>query len=139
MAHTDSCIFCKIVSGQAPSFKLAEDRLTFAIMDINPFMPGHALVLAKGHYADIFSTPAETLGAVAKMAKRIASAVQKTVEPHGLNIVQANGPGAAQSVLHYHLHVLPRYKGDNAKLNWSLSPGDHEEIRALAAKIRDRL
>lgn len=139
MATSDECIFCKIVSGRAPSFLLAEDRLTYAIMDINPFTPGHALVLAKGHYPDIFSTPAETLGAVAKMAKRIARAVWDTVEPHGMNIVQANGPGAAQSVLHYHVHVLPRYKGDNAKLNWSLAPGDQDQIRALTASIRGRL
>ncbi len=130
------CVFCRIVAGQLPSIKLAEDKHCLAIMDINPFAPGHALVIAHEHHPDLFSTPAETVGAVARMAKRIATAVQEATTPDGLNIVQSNGPGAAQSVLHYHVHVLPRYKGDNGKLNWSLTPGDREAIIDMAAKIK---
>lgn len=133
------CVFCKIIAGELPSIKLAEGKDTLAIMDINPFMPGHALVLAKEHHPDLYSTPSETVAAVAKMARKIAKAVRRTVSPDGLNIVQSNGPGAAQSVLHYHVHVLPRYKGDNAKLNWSLAPGDRDEIIDMAAKIKGHL
>lgn len=133
------CIFCKIVNGEAPSFKLYEDRLSFAIMDINPFDHGHALVLSKGHYANLHEASEESIAAVACTAKRIAAAVADAVKPDGINIVQANGPGAAQSVLHYHVHVLPRRLGDNAKLNWSLAPGDQDAIAKLAADIRARL
>jgi histidine triad (HIT) family protein len=135
----DACIFCKIVAGDAPSFKLYEDDLSFAIMDINPFNHGHALVLSKGHYANLFTASADSVAAIARTAQKIAIAVADAVPNDGVNIVQANGPGAAQSVLHYHVHVLPRRLGDNAKLNWSLSPGDHDVIARQAADIRARL
>lgn len=133
------CIFCKIVAGDAPSIKLHEDKLTLAIMDINPFNEGHALVLAKEHHATIFDTPAEIVAAAARTAKKIAKAVVRVVPNDGLNLVQSNGPGAAQSVAHFHIHVLPRRKGDNAKLNWDLSPGDREALVDLAAKIKSFL
>ncbi|HEX6957874.1 MAG TPA: HIT family protein [Ferrovibrio sp.] len=139
LPHDAGCIFCKIVKGEAPSFKLYEDDLTFAIMDINPFNHGHALVLSKGHYANLHEATEDSVSAVARTAKKIAAAVADAVKPDGINIVQANGQGAAQSVLHYHVHVLPRRIGDNAKLNWNLTPGDHESIAKLAADIRARL
>jgi len=134
-----ACIFCKIVAGEAPSFKVYEDDLSFAIMDINPFNHGHALVLSKGHYPNLFTADADSVAAVARTAQKIAIAVADAVPNDGVNIVQANGPGAAQSVQHYHVHVLPRRLGDNAKLNWSLSPGDHDIIAKQAADIRARL
>lgn len=135
----DGCIFCKIARGEAPSFKLCEDDNAIAIMDINPFNHGHALVLSKGHYPNLLEASDAGVSAVARMAKRVAAAVIDAVPNDGFNIVQANGPGAAQSVQHYHVHVLPRRLGDNAKLNWSLSPGDHESIAKIAADIKARL
>lgn len=137
--HDQGCIFCRIIAGEAPSFSLCEDDQTFAIMDINPFNHGHALVLSKGHYPNLYEATDEAVAAVARMAKRIAQAVADAVQPDGINIVQANGRGAAQSVLHYHVHVLPRRLGDNAQMNWSLAPGDPEAIARLAADIRARL
>lgn len=137
--HDSGCIFCKIVRGEAPSYKLYEDDHSFAIMDINPFNHGHALVLSKGHYANLLEASDEAIAAVARTAKKIAAAVVDAVPNDGFNIVQANGQGAAQSVQHYHVHVLPRRLGDNAKLNWSLAPGDQEEIAKLAADIKARL
>lgn len=139
LPHHGGCIFCKIVNGEAPCFKVYEDDLTFAIMDINPFNHGHTLVLSKGHYANLHEASEDSVAAVARTAKRIAAAVIDAVPNDGINIVQANGPGAAQSVQHYHVHVLPRRLGDNAKLNWSLAPGDHEVIANQAADIRARL
>lgn len=139
LPHDAGCIFCKIVKGEAPSFKLYEDDQTFAIMDINPFMHGHALVLSKGHYPNLHAASDDSVAAVARTAKKIAAAVDDAVKPDGINIVQANGQGAAQSVLHYHVHVLPRRLGDNASLNWSLTPGDQDGIARLAADIRARL
>lgn len=135
----NECIFCRIVRGEAPSFKLYEDDRSFAIMDINPFNHGHALVLSKGHYPNLLQADDDSIAAVARTAKKIAAAIMEAVPNDGFNIVQANGQGAAQSVQHYHVHVLPRRLGDNAKLNWSLSPGDHEAIARLAADIKARL
>ena len=134
-----NCVFCKIVAGQLPSFKLAETEHAIAIMDINPFAPGHALVINKAHHQDIFAMPPAEVAAAAELAQRIAKTVQAALAPDGINIVQANGPGAAQSVPHYHVHVLPRRLGDEGKLNWGLTPGDRDAIAATAERIKAHL
>jgi histidine triad (HIT) family protein len=134
-----NCIFCKIVAGKVPSFKLHEDDRTLAFMDINPLNPGHALVITKGHWPDLYAMPDADLAAAAKAARRVAKAVQAAVEPDGINLLQANGPGAAQSVPHFHIHVLPRRMNDGAKMNWGLQPGDMKAIGALADKIKAKL
>ncbi|MGD9882411.1 MAG: HIT domain-containing protein, partial [Reyranella sp.] len=96
MTHpTDSaCIFCKIVAGQIPCFKLLEDDDTIAFMDINPLNPGHALSVAKGHWPTVDVIPPEVLGAVATTAQKVAKAVISELQPDGVNLLQANGPGA---------------------------------------------
>jgi histidine triad (HIT) family protein len=139
MTTDPNCIFCKIVAGAIPSMKLAEDAETLAFMDINPFSEGHCLVIAKGHYPDLYAVPDATLGAVAAQVRRVASAVRDALAPAGLNIVQANGPAAGQSVLHYHMHILPRAMNDGATLNWGYKPGDRDRIAALAERIRSKL
>lgn len=134
-----NCIFCKIVRGEIPSFKVFEDDKTLAFMDINPGNPGHCLAIPKFHSETIFTTPDEWIAATAKTTRRVARAVQATLAPHGMNIVQANGPGAKQSVMHLHVHILPRGKDDGLMLNWDLVPGDMGAIKALAEKIRANL
>ncbi len=137
---TDSdCVFCKVVAGEIPCFKLHEDDRTLSFMDINPASPGHALVIPKAHHADLFAMSEALLAACAATAKTVASAVQLTLAPDGLNLVQANGAGAAQSVPHFHIHVLPRRRGDELLLNWGLKPGDMDEIAALADRIKANL
>lgn len=131
----EECIFCKIVAGDIPCFKLYEDEHTLAFMDINPANRGHALAIPKKHAPDLFESSDETLAATVATAKKIAKAVQSTVNPDGLNLVQANGPGAAQSVFHLHLHVIPRFTGDELKLNWGIDAGDMDEIKALGERI----
>ncbi len=132
----DNCIFCKIVAGKVPSFKLAEDEHTLAFMDINPLNEGHCLVIAKGHWLDVYAIPDSAFAAVTRTVKRVAGAVRATLSPEGLNLVQANGPAAAQSVPHFHVHVLPRRLNDGASLNWGLKPGDMKAIGALAERIK---
>ncbi len=139
MKTDPDCIFCKIVAGEVPCFKLHEDDRTLAFMDINPAGPGHALVVSKAHHVDLFAMPDTLLAACAAAAKTVASAVHETLAPDGLNLVQANGPGAAQSVPHFHIHVLPRRRGDELTLNWGLEPGDMGEIAALADRIKANL
>ncbi|MBV9836068.1 MAG: HIT domain-containing protein [Alphaproteobacteria bacterium] len=137
MAHpTDpNCIFCKIVAGTIPCFRLHDDAQTIAFMDINPANEGHALSVAKGHWPTVHDIPADVLGAVAQTAQRVSKAVHKTLNPEGINLIQANGPGAAQSVPHLHIHVLPRWKTDNLAINWHPSPGDMAKIKALHERI----
>lgn len=139
MAANEDCIFCKIIAGEIPSFKLYEDGGTLAFMDINPANEGHALVIPKAHTADLHSTPEDALAATIATARKVAGALQKTLAPDGINLVQANGRAAAQSVFHFHMHVLPRREGDELKLNWGLRPGDMDAIGALAERIRANL
>lgn len=132
---TEECIFCKIVAGEIPSFKVYEDEHTLAFMDINPANRGHALAIPKAHTPNLFESSDEALAVTVATARKVARAVQETVNPDGLNLVQANGPGAAQSVFHLHLHVIPRFTDDNLMLNWGINPGDMDEIKALSEQI----
>ena len=131
----EDCIFCKIIRGEIPSFKLYEDDLTYAFMDINPLNDGHALVIPKYHAENIYATPDEWFGPTMSTVRRIASAVNKVVRPEGINLLQANGPGAKQSVFHLHMHVIPRYADDGAGMNWEMKHGDMDAIGKLAGQI----
>jgi histidine triad (HIT) family protein len=133
------CIFCKIVAGTVPSFKLAEDERSFAMLDINPANLGHALVLSRCHAPSLMTSRDEDLAAAMAMARRIAAAIETVLEPDGINLLQANGPGAAQSVPHFHIHVLPRRIGDALAMNWSLVPGDRAILAAVAERLRAAL
>jgi histidine triad (HIT) family protein len=134
-----NCIFCKIVAGQIPCFKLLEDPETVAFMDINPVNPGHALAVAKGHWPTVDVIPPEVLSAVARTAQRVAQAVMKELKPVGVNLLQANGAGAGQSVPHLHIHIMPRVAGDDVNLNWQPKPGDMANIKAVYEKLKAAL
>ncbi len=135
MRTDPNCIFCKIVAGQIPCFKLWDDAATLAFMDINPANPGHALAIAKEHWENLASTPAPLLGPVLATAQRVARAVDKALKPDGINLVQANGPGAEQSVFHFHVHILPRRIKDNLAMNWGHKPGDMAAVKATYEKV----
>ena len=130
------CIFCKIVAGTVPCFKLFEDSETLAFMDINPVHDGHALVIPKAHYPTVFDIAPEAIAAAARTAARVARAVNGALRPDGINLIQANGPGAGQSVGHFHFHVLPRRLGDGVAINWEPKPGDMTRIAEVAERIR---
>lgn len=133
------CVFCKIRDGQLPSVRIYDDERTFAIMDINPLNDGHLLVITKAHAATIYEIAEEDLAGAAITAKRIAVALHKALRPDGLNILQANGAAAFQSVPHLHLHLIPRWSGDGKGFDWKLVKGDQEKIRAAGEKIRTAL
>jgi histidine triad (HIT) family protein len=133
------CIFCKIVAGEIPCFRLYESDDTLAFMDINPANEGHALVIPKQHSADIHAVSDAAISSTVVTAKKIAAAIEKTLNPGGMNLLQCNGRAAAQSVLHFHMHVLPRREGDELKLNWGIEPGDMDAIGQLAERIRANL
>ena len=139
MSSETDCIFCKIIASEIPCFNIYEDDNTLAFMDINPASEGHALVIPKSHSRDVHAIPEEAITSTVLTAKKVAAAIEKTLGPDGMNLLQCNGPGAAQSVFHFHMHVLPRTNGDNLKLNWGLEPGDMDEIGQLADRIRDNM
>ena len=139
MDRDPDCIFCSIVAGEVPSFTLFEDEATLALMDINPANEGHALVIPKEHAIDLYSVSDEALARTALTARKVAAAVARTLHPDGLNLVQCNGPAAAQSVMHFHVHVLPRATDDGLSMNWGLKLGDIEAIGRLAERIRANL
>jgi histidine triad (HIT) family protein len=133
------CVFCRIVRGEIPAFRILEDEHVLAFMDIHPGNEGHALVIPKTHAPDLFAVADADLARVAVAARQVASAVRDLLAPGGLNLVQANGPAAGQSVHHFHLHVLPRREGDDLRMNWGHRPGDRDAIAALGERLRARL
>jgi histidine triad (HIT) family protein len=132
-------IFAKIVSGEVPSVKVYEDEHALAFMDINPAGRGPTLVISKAEYPDLFTIPPAILAAVSCAVQRVALALRDALQPDGLNIVQNNGATAGQSVFHYHVHLIPRWEGDQALRLWRPQSSDQAELRALAEQIRRAL
>jgi histidine triad (HIT) family protein len=130
------CVFCKIRDGQIPSFKIYEDSKTLAFMDINPLNPGHCLVITKTHAATIFDVEVLDLQAAIAAAKKLAVAVKGAVQSDGVNILQANGAAAFQSVQHFHFHVIPRFTNDGKGFDWKLVAGDKQQIGMNGERIR---
>ena len=129
------CVFCKIVEGKIPSVKVHEDRDTISFMDINPLTPGHLLVVPKRHCVGLWDADDATLGATLRSVRRVALALKQTLGLDSLNVLQATGKWAAQSVPHLHFHLIPRSEGDGAGMDWPLNPGQMDAIKALGGKI----
>lgn len=133
------CIFCRIRDGQVPAVKVYEDDRTLAIMDINPLNDGHTLVLTRTHAETLYDLPADDCRAVLLAARTVALAIRDALQPDGLNLLQANGRAAFQSVPHFHLHLVPRWANDGKGLDWPLVPGNPDRIREVGEKIRKSL
>lgn len=118
---------------------MLETERVIAFHDINPVHPGHILVVPRAHTPDLMATDDTDLAAALAAAKRVAAAVQAALRPDGINLHQANGPGAAQSVGHFHLHVVPRRLGDGLAMNWPLVPGDRAALAAATEAVRRAL
>jgi histidine triad (HIT) family protein len=137
MADPD-CLFCGIIAGSVPSQTIASDERTVAFMDINPATPGHALVVPREHSADLLEISSEDLTATALAAQRLAGRMKEVLGADGVNLINACGATAWQTVFHFHIHVVPRYEDDPLKLPWVPEAGDPNEIAAVAAVIRGR-
>jgi histidine triad (HIT) family protein len=133
------CVFCKIGDGQIPSTRIYEDDRTICFMDINPISEGHCLVVTRAHAATLFDAADADLQAAIATARRVAVALRAALAPDGLNLLQANGAAAFQSVPHFHLHLIPRWSGDGKGFDWTLVPGDRARIQAAAEKVRAAL
>jgi histidine triad (HIT) family protein len=133
------CVFCKIRDGEIPSMRVYEDDRTLAIMDINPINSGHCLVISKAHAPTLWDADPVDLKAAITAAQKVAVALKAAVKPDGLNMLQANGPAAFQSVPHYHLHLIPRWNNDGKGFDWSLVPGDRGQIQAVGERLREAI
>ncbi len=129
------CIFCKIAGGEIPSNTIYEDDDFRVILDNGPATKGHALVLPKKHYQDLFEIPEETVAAAAKVAKKVAVNLKDKLACDGLNLVQNNGSVAGQTVMHFHLHIIPRYENDEQHILWKPTSPTAEELVAIKDQI----
>jgi histidine triad (HIT) family protein len=129
-----ACIFCQIVRGAAPAFKVYEDAHVLVFMDIFPVTDGHTLVVTKTHCTDLFDASPPLLQAVMVAAKRVAHALRDVVHPDGLMVFQLNGAAAGQTVFHYHMHLMPRTAGEPLVLH-SRTAGDPARLQELATAL----
>ncbi|MEM7250793.1 MAG: HIT family protein [Pseudomonadota bacterium] len=133
-----NCIFCQIIAGNAPSAKIYEDENVFVFLDIFPASVGHTLVVPKGHYETIYEMSDDAMAHVARAARSMAVAIGAVLEPDGLNVTQANGVAAGQTVPHYHVHLVPRTEGVRTRMHGS-ERADDDALKALAKRIAEAL
>lgn len=131
------CIFCKIVAGKAPCFRIYQDDRVLAFADINPISAGHTLIIPKVHAETIWEISTDDLMAIHHASRKIADAIQKTLKPAGLALVQLNGRAVNQVVMHYHLHLIPRAQGAGPLplTHWQLKPGNRDAIGETSVEI----
>ena len=131
----DDCIFCKLANGEIPTNALYEDDIVKVIFDANPAAKGHVLILPKEHFDDIYGMDDETAAHVFKVALKISKAYRKALDFDGLNIVQNNGEAAGQTVFHFHMHIIPRIKGDTVSVGWVPGTADNDDISLIKEKV----
>jgi len=127
------CIFCKIVSGELPSYKIYEDEQFFSFLDISPICQGHTLLIPKKHIVDIFDTPDIISDKYYSIIKLLSTAVKESLFADGINILQSNGVAAGQVVFHSHIHIIPRYSNDNI----SVTGNNRTNVNVSESVFRD--
>ena len=134
------CIFCKIIAGEIPAVTVLDEEPVLAFMDINPSSPGHMLVAPKRHAENIFEISESDLAAVINGVKRCATAVKEALKAEGVTVLQLNGTASDQIVPHLHIHIIPRWENDGLPISsWETNPGDVEEIKDIARKIKQQI
>ena len=127
-----SCVFCEIVAGTVPSAKVAEDETTLAFMDIDPGAEGHLLVIPKRHSTDLLDVSADDLAATALTAQRVAKVIPTQLGADGVNLLNCSGAAAWQTVFHFHLHVIPRYRDrTRERMELPFEPGSPVDLETL--------
>lgn len=126
-----NCIFCSIIAGDIPSYKVYEDEGYFAFLDIFPAGKGHTLVIPKSHHADIHSMPADLYGGMATAAKKVADLLMNKLRSEGTTIFQMNREAGWQTVFHAHMHVIPRWNNDGLHKPWDIAPANQEDLAEL--------
>jgi len=136
LTFDESCIFCRIVRGQAPVSTIYEDETTMVFLDIRPLNMGHTLVIPKAHYVDIFDIPEKNLSQVHIVTKQIAAAVKKATNADGISIIQQNGKAAGQDIFHFHIHVVPRFLNQKLPPFHELKEVERSKLDLVAEKIK---
>ena len=129
------CIFCKIANGEIPSKTLYEDENFRVILDLSPATKGHALILPKEHYDNLYELPEDTAAGVMKLAKKMAAVMTEKLQADGFNLVQNNGETAGQTVMHFHMHLIPRYEEDGQHIGWEPGEVTQEELEEIQKQI----
>jgi histidine triad (HIT) family protein len=134
----DACMFCAIVAGTAPAERVYEDAWVVAILDIHPVADGHVLVIPKRHSPDLWHIEPEDAERAMAASVKVAGMIRWALAPDGINLVQASGRAAWQTVFHFHLHLVPRHEGDGLVPPWSLGLPRAEDarLREVADKLR---
>ena len=132
----EDCIFCKLANGVFETNTLYEDDDFRIILDAGPATKGHALILPKAHYANIYEIPADLLAKAAVLAKEQAEHMTKVLGADGFNIVQNNGETAGQTVFHFHIHLIPRFKDDGQKIGWKPGSPDEQDQKKLCELLK---
>lgn len=133
------CIFCKIVNGDIPSYKVYEDENFLAFLDISQTTKGHTLLIPKNHSDNVLSTSENTLSLMLPLATKIALAIQKTTNAQGFNILTNCGEIAGQSVMHFHIHIIPRYQNDTFNISFTSNSFTKEDLTNLCSNIKESL
>jgi len=131
----DDCIFCKLANGVFPTNTVYEDEDFRAILDLGPATEGHTLILPKEHADNLLELPDDIAAKALVTAKKVATMLKKKLNADGVNIVQNNGEVAGQTVMHFHIHVIPRYENDGQKIGWNPSEPSAEELKTICDKI----
>ena len=133
----DSCIFCKIANGEIPSKTLYEDEKFRVILDLGPATKGHALILPKEHYADLYEIDENVAARVMKLAKKLAAHMTEVLKCDGFNLVQNNHEIAGQTVFHFHMHLIPRYESDDNKnvIEWNHKEFTDDEMKKICDEM----
>jgi len=132
----ENCIFCKIASGDIPSYTLYEDNLFKVFLDLSPTSFGHALLIPKEHYANLFELNDETASKALVLAKKIAAAMKSSLQCDGFNLLQNNGEIAGQTIFHFHIHMIPRYKNDNTKIIFDQKSLKDEDAKKIIDTVK---
>lgn len=132
----ENCIFCKLANGEIPTATLYEDENFRVILDASPASKGHALIIPKEHYANLYELDDELAAKALVLAKKMITKLTDILGCDGYNIVQNNGEAAGQTVFHFHLHMIPRYKNDDVGLGWKMGELTDEDKEELLTKIK---
>lgn len=138
MSETN-CIFCKLALGELSSATIYEDELFRVILDISPAVKGHALLLPKRHIKNLFDLDGKESELALDVIRKVSTAIKKTLNCDGINVLQNNGAAAGQSVLHLHFHIIPRYDNDNLTIPWRLLSYSEGEANQIAEKMKQAL
>lgn len=133
----DNCIFCKIIAGEIPSQAIYEDEKFRVILDVAPAAKGHALILPKDHYANLYELPDDLSADTIRLAKKMMKVMTDKLGCDGFNILQNNGETAGQTVLHFHMHLIPRYENDGDILKYHPGNPDGKELEQIKKIITE--